>query len=416
MKYLSTRDKTEATNAREAVLEGLAPDGGLFIPTELPEIGFAQNASIVEIAHKIAEIFFGSDIPSNKLLSACESAFNFPTEIVSLTDSRSVLELFHGPTLAFKDYGARFMSRIISLLLEQKNSEVTILVATSGDTGGAVAQGFYEVPGVKVVLLYPKDKVSRLQRQQFTTLGKNISALEINGTFDDCQSMVKSAFLDQELTGLAAANSINIARLIPQSVYYWYSSLRLEGKTVFSIPSGNFGNLTAASYAKKMGAPIHQLIAPTNSNDTVPRFIQSGEYQPKTSVHTVSNAMDVGNPSNFTRMLKLDPNLRQHLVSDSFSDPQTLAELKRVYDEHEYIMCPHTSVASLGLNNYKESVHNEVVVATAHPAKFLDTVEKTLDIKISLPSALKDVADLPSKSVSMEPDFLNLKEYLKNVQ
>jgi len=346
-----------------------------------------------------------------------------------LDDKKYILELFHGPSLAFKDFGARFMAQLMSYFNRGEDKELTILVATSGDTGGAVAAGFYKTPGIRVIILYPSGKVSNLQEKQLTTLGENIFALEIDGTFDDCQYLVKTAFLDAELNQklrLSSANSINIARLIPQSFYYFeaYKQLPKEGDPiVFSIPSGNFGNLTAGLFAKKMGLPVHHFIAATNANDIVPAYLSTGEYHPRPSVPTLSNAMDVGNPSNFARMLDLHPstddcstwnNMQNQITGYAFDDETTAQAMKEIDKKFNYTIDPHGAVGFLALSEYQSKNPNTrgIILETAHPAKFIDDVESILEHPIEIPEKLAVLTDRKKESVLMPISFPALKEWL----
>ncbi|RMG80878.1 MAG: threonine synthase, partial [Bacteroidetes bacterium] len=339
-------------------------------------------------------------------------------------EEKYILELFHGPSLAFKDFGARFMSQLMSYFKGADEKELVILVATSGDTGGAVAAGFYKTPGIKVVILYPSGKVSALQEKQLTTLGENITALEVRGTFDDCQALVKKAFLDPDLNQnirLSSANSINIARLIPQSFYYFeaYKQVQTNGdKIVFSVPSGNFGNLTAGLFAKEMGLPIHHFIAATNANDVVPEYLKSGVFTPRPSVPTISNAMDVGNPSNFARMLDLKCStwniLKEEISGYSFSDDQTREAIKTVYDKYKYIIDPHGAVGYLALEAYqkKNKGTKGIILETAHPSKFIDEVEQVLSQKVDIPERLSSLRTKTKLSVPMDTQFSSFKTWL----
>ena len=354
-------------------------------------------------------------------------AITFDAPLVEIEPNNYVLELFHGPSMAFKDFGARFMASLMGFYLEKSQKKIKILVATSGDTGGAVAQGFHNTPNIDVVILYPSGKVSGIQEQQLTTLGGNVTALEVDGTFDDCQALVKASFLDQELTSkynLASANSINISRLIPQSFYYFnaYAQLQKLGNklpVVFSVPSGNFGNLSAGLIAFKMGLPVHQFIAATNINDVVPRYLQSGNYDPIKSKETISNAMDVGNPSNFIRMRLLAgddlESVSKILKGYAFTDDQTREEMKNVYHQSHYIMCPHTAVAQLGADKFRKDVDKNVttvVLSTAHYAKFLPVMEETLGFTPPIPERLSDLLNKEKVATKMSADFIDFKRYL----
>jgi len=366
---------------------------------------------------------FGDTIPDEDLKEIVYESINFPAPLVKLDNEKYILELFHGPSLAFKDFGARFMARLMSYFDKENDSELVILVATSGDTGGAVAAGFYKTPGIKVIILYPSGKVSHLQEQQLTTLGHNITALEIDGTFDDCQALVKKAFLDKELTTrirLTSANSINIARLIPQSFYYFEAYKQLENpkNVVFCIPSGNFGNLTAGLFASKMGLPIHKFIAATNANNVVPEYLEHGEYKPRASTRTISNAMDVGNPSNFARMEDLFGftwnNMKEEIVGFSYNDKETEEGMKTVYEKYDYIIDPHGAVGYNALDEYqkgKEDIQG-IILETAHPSKFLPDVERVLSKEIEVPERLAKLANKKKEVVNMGISFDEFREYL----
>jgi threonine synthase len=354
-------------------------------------------------------------------------AYDFDAPLIEVGDY-NILELFDGPTLAFKDFGARFMGRLMGYFLRNNDKEVNILVATSGDTGSAVAHGFLNVEGIKVTILYPKGKVSDIQEKQFTTLGANITAIEIDGTFDDCQRMVKEAFLDKELNEkltLSSANSINIARLIPQSFYYFYAYKQFEDKSLplyFSIPSGNFGNLTAGLFAKKMGLPIAKMIAANNSNDVFTLYHETGKYEPKTSVQTISNAMDVGNPSNFARMMDLYGNdlqkVQQDIAAYSYNDDQTAQCIKDVFEDFNYVLCPHTAVGYMAMDQFVDDNDlnpyyiNSVILATAHPVKFGDVVEPLIGEKVEIPERLESIINGKKKSINMSANFDIFKMWL----
>ena len=428
MKLYSTKNPTKFVSLKEAVFKGLPEDNGLYMPENIPQLSadFIKNLkdhSFQSIAFEVAKTLIGESIPEKDLKRIVESAIDFPAPVVRLDDDAHILELFHGPSLAFKDFGARFMAQLMSYFNQGDNKELVILVATSGDTGGAVAAGFYKTLGIKVVILYPSGKVSMLQEKQLTTLGENVTALEIQGTFDDCQALVKKAFLDDELTSkirLSSANSINIARLIPQSFYYFeaYKQLDTKGKpVVFSIPSGNFGNLTAGLFAKKMGLPVHQFIAATNANDVVPQYLASGEYKPVPSVRTLSNAMDVGNPSNFARMLDVYGSTWNNMINDikgySYNDEETKEGVKEVFSKYNYIIDPHGAVGYLALKEYQKT--NDVVgvvLETAHPTKFLDDMESILNQKIPIPERLASLADKKKESILRGIDFESFKDWL----
>jgi threonine synthase len=428
MKLYSTKNPTAFVSLKEAIFKGLPADNGLFMPEFIPQLEASfienlRNHSFQSIAFTVAKNLIGSVIPDKDLKKLVEQSMNFPAPIVSLDDSTHVLELFHGPSLAFKDFGARFMAQLMSYFNKRNKRELVILVATSGDTGGAVAAGFYKTLGIKVVILYPSGKVSMLQEKQLTTLGENITALEVKGTFDDCQALVKKAFLDKELTKkirLSSANSINIARLIPQSFYYFeaYKQVDTMGKpVVFSIPSGNFGNLTAGLFAQKMGLPVSKFIAATNANDVVPQYLASGTYTPTPSVPTLSNAMDVGNPSNFARMLDLYGStwnmMRENIVGYAYNDETTKAAMREVKSKYNYVIDPHGAVGYLALKDYQKK--NDVVgiiLETAHPAKFLDDVENILEQKINIPDRLANLAEKKKVARLSPTDFDDFKSWL----
>ncbi len=446
MQLYSTNDisRSQTVSFQEAVFQSLPADNGLYMPTELPLLDDAffneiEKFTFPEIAFQVATMLLDDEIPALKLRDLIEDAIDFPAPVVALDKEVYVLELFHGPTLAFKDFGARFMARTMSWFLQQSpgEQERTILVATSGDTGSAVAQGFLNVPGINVVLLYPSGKVSEIQEKQLTTVGNNVSALEVSGTFDDCQRMVKEAFLDQELrkeVALSSANSINISRLIPQSFYYFnaYAQLKRDlgfnpdWPLVFSVPSGNFGNLCGGLIAQQMGLPIDHIVASTNVNDVVPEYLETGKFTPRPSVQTISNAMDVGNPSNFARLQafygyvgsddELLDSIQEDISGNRFSDDTTEQAIQEVYENYYgYIMCPHTAVGYLGLKDYLEKQSgraNGVVLATAHPAKFKDTVEEAIGESIPLPETLQAVLNQPKQATSISSDYEALKTYL----
>lgn len=428
MNLYSTKNKATQYSLREAVLQGLPADNGLFMPQVFPKLShqFFQDISsksFAELSFDVAKNLIGNEIPEADLKSIVYDAINFEAPLKQLDEQTFILELFHGPTLAFKDFGARFMSRLVAYYIKNETKKTTILVATSGDTGSAVASGFYDVEGIDVVILYPSGKVSPLQEKQLTTLDKNISALEIKGTFDDCQRLVKQAFLDVDLRNaltLSSANSINIARLIPQSFYYFYAYAQLnENKPVlFSVPSGNFGNLTAGLFAKKMGLPVERFIAATNQNKIVPDYLSNGMFEPKASVPTISNAMDVGNPSNFMRMMDFYPEVKamqKDIAGYAFTDDETKAEMRNISHQYHYITDPHGAVGLLGLKKYlneNKTASKGIVLGTAHPAKFIEVVEDTLSTTISLPNQLADLASKTKNALLMEADFEKLKSYL----
>lgn len=428
MNYYSLNKKAPNTTFKEAVIKGLAPDKGLYFPetiTPLPKSFFDNlyHLSSHEIAFEAIKQFVFPDIPKTELKTIIEDTLNFEFPIVPITDNISSLELFHGPTLAFKDVGARFMSRCLGYFNKGNDKKVTVLVATSGDTGGAVANGFLGVEGVDVVILYPSGKVSDIQEKQLTTLNNNISALEVDGVFDDCQDMVKQAFLDEELTSvmqLTSANSINVARWLPQMFYYFfaYKELSKQHKNiVFSVPSGNFGNICAGMMAQRLGLPIHHFIAANNSNKVVTDYLQTKKYEPKPTVPTISNAMDVGNPSNFIRIQEIFEQsfdkLSSNLTSYSYTDQSTKEALKRLYFDFNYIADPHGAVGFLAAEDYLKTNPDCycIVLETAHPAKFLDVVEETIRENIELPSQLDKVMKKKKKSIKIS-SYQDLKKIL----
>lgn len=432
MKFYSTNNKNLSADLKEVVLKGLASDGGLFMPKVIPVMpeSFFENLhtmTFTEIAFEVSKKLLGDDVPEDVLKKIIDEAFDFPVPLVEIKPGMSALELYHGPTMSFKDFGARFMSRLMSYFLKGSQKELTILVATSGDTGSAVASGFLNVPGINVIILYPSGKVSPLQEKQLTTMGGNIKAVEVNGVFDDCQKMVKAAFVDEEITkkfSLASANSISIARLLPQTFYYFYAYAKLANQKkpiVISVPSGNYGNLTAGLIAKRMGLPIQKFIASTNANNVVPEFLESGIFQARDSVQTISNAMDVGNPSNFARMLELYDHSAEKMAEDiigfSFSDEETKNAIKEVYEKYDYLMDPHGAVAYLGLEKYAEendSIVSGVFLETAHPAKFGEVVEEVLGRKIDIPDQLKKYLDREKESTVISSSFSDFKDFLLN--
>ncbi|WP_179414978.1 threonine synthase [Mucilaginibacter sp. E4BP6] len=432
MELYSTNNTVSRVSFKDAVFNSMPQDKGLYMPVTIPRlddkfINHLDEYSLPEIAFHVAHHLLGDDIPADDLKTIIYDAINFYAPIVALEKDVYVLELFHGPSLAFKDFGARFMSRVMSYFLEEGEKQLDVLVATSGDTGGAVALGFLGVPNTRVTILYPKGKVSDIQELQLTTNGQNIRALEINGTFDDCQALVKQAFTDQELNEkfrLTSANSINIARLIPQTFYYFnaYAQLLKQGKNkvVFSVPSGNFGNIGAGLLAWKMGLPVEQFIAATNANDTVPAFLKSGVYQPKPSVATLSNAMDVGNPSNWVRiadMFKADKNELKTLITGfSYDDEETLTAIKAVDKDYNYVVCPHTAIAWKALKDWKklhaDSEASGIFLATAHPCKFPDVFPDNIAEKIDVPEQVKALEAKEKQSVILSKEFAEFKNYL----
>ncbi|AQW95490.1 threonine synthase [Elizabethkingia anophelis] len=427
MKYYSTRGK-HSVNIQQAVLNGLADDGGLYMPAYIPQLSasFFENIekkTLPEIGFEVAKLFLEDSVPDAVLKQMIDEVLNFDIPVVPVHHNIYSLELFHGPTLAFKDVGARFMARLMSYFAEGKPMKV--IAATSGDTGSAVAAGFYNVPGINVYILYPKGKVSPLQEKQLTTWGGNIKALEIEGTFDDCQALAKRLLADEELQQhqVTSANSINIARLIPQSFYYFWAYAQLKNenkKIVFSVPSGNFGNLTAGLLAYKMGLPVNRFIASTNINNVVPQYLKTGTYEAKASLSTVSNAMDVGNPSNFERMKDLfqeDVTKFREIISGYyFTDEETKATVQKVYKESGYLLDPHGAVAYLGLVQYQKEQQqdfNGVLLETAHPAKFIETVEESILEKIEVPEKLSAFGKKEKVATLFPVDFQLIKAFIK---
>lgn len=430
MMYYSLNKKSPDVSFREALVNGLAPDRGLYFPrqiTPLPSSFFdsIQDLSKTDMALEAIRQFVEPDIPNEALKTIIDDVLQFDFPLVEIEKNIAALELFHGPTMAFKDVGARFMARCLGYFSSGEDNEITVLVATSGDTGGAVAHGFLGVEGVKVVILYPSGKVSEIQEKQLTTMGQNITALEVEGSFDDCQQMVKTAFLDKEIgqkRQLTSANSINVARWLPQQFYYFiaYKQIGQEFENVvFSVPSGNFGNLCAGMVANQLGLPVAHFIAATNINDTVPKYMQSGDYKPKPSSPTISNAMDVGDPSNFIRIRRLYKDnfeaLKDHLSSYSFTDNKTRQAMKELYDSSGYIADPHGAVGYLGLKKYLKDHPDTygIFLETAHPVKFLQVVEETLDLKMPLPKQISEIIKREKKSIGIN-SYEELKEYLLN--
>ena len=429
MKYYSLSNPTIKTSFENAVVNGIAPDRGLYFPEEIPSLSISffeklPQLSIHEMAYTAISPFVGYEIPQVVLENILKNTLDFDFPVVPIKDNMGSLELFHGPTLAFKDVGARFMAQCLGYFNSKNTGQkVTVLVATSGDTGGAVANGFLGVEGIDVVILYPKGKVSKVQEQQLTTLGQNITALEVEGVFDDCQHMVKTAFLDQEITAkrkLTSANSINVARWLPQMLYYFIAYRQLAQRKqplVFSVPSGNFGNICAGMIGQNMGLPINHFIAATNINDAVPAYLETGQYTTVKTAPTISNAMDVGDPSNFVRIQKIYGNdfnqLKDHLSGYRFTDDATREAMREIYHTSSYIADPHGAVGYLGLKDYLEKHPGKygVFLETAHPVKFLDTVEETLERKVPMPERIKSLLDKEKKSIGIK-NYADLKSYL----
>ena len=429
MQFYSLNKQAPKVDFKVATINGQAPDKGLYFPEHIPQvrkklIGEIENYSNEEIAFEIIKPFVGNTIPEEELLRIVKETLNFPIPLVGVTDDIFSLELFHGPTLAFKDIGARFMSRCLGHFVKDNDKKLTVLVATSGDTGGAVANGFYDVDGVDVVILYPSGKVSSVQEKQLTTLGKNIYALEVEGSFDDCQQMVKEAFADAELNKklfLTSANSINVARWLPQQFYYFFAWKQWTAKNdppVMSVPSGNFGNICAGLLAQASGLPVKHFIAACNVNDTVPRFLNTAVYEPHKAVATISNAMDVGDPSNFTRILEIFQEKISHLKRSisgyTITDDETKQIIKDVYHKKKYLLDPHGAVAYAALEKYQQANPGQkgIFLETAHPVKFYDVVEPVINEKIRIPDAINNILGIEKKSRVIPPTFAVLKEVL----
>jgi threonine synthase len=430
VRYRSTSRGATLTSLRGAVLRGLAPDGGLYMPAEIArhspeELEEFRRLPFTEVCFRVVRPFATPDVPEEVLWQVVSEAINFPVNMVSLSPGLHILELFHGPTLAFKDFGARFMARLMGYFVRGETRPLTVLVATSGDTGSAVAHGFLRVPGIRVVILYPSKRISEAQEKQFTTLGENITALEVAGTFDDCQRLVKQAFSDEELnkrTWLTSANSINIGRLLPQMFYHVAAYRQLPVASVpliVSVPSGNFGNLTAGIFAKRIGLPVAMYVASTNANDVVPEYLRTGEFHSRAAQATYSNAMDVGSPNNFPRLLDLCRNrleyVRKEIWGHGATDEETLAAMKMLHEKFGYIADPHTAVGVLGWEAYKRE-HPELaqglVLATAHPAKFADVVMKAIGTAPPLPDRLAAYLQREKLSLPMSSIYDEFKQYL----
>ncbi|MDC3344597.1 threonine synthase [Flavobacteriaceae bacterium] len=425
MRYYSLNNSSPLISFKKAVQNGIAPDRGLYFPEEITPISedFINNISEYsneEIAYEVIKQFIGDEIPATILKEIIKKTISFDFPIVNLNENIGSLELFHGPTMAFKDVGARFMSQCLEYFNQKKTEDITVLVATSGDTGGAVANGFLNAKGVQVVILYPKGKVSEIQEKQLTTLGNNITALEVDGVFDDCQEMVKSAFLDKNISrNLTSANSINVARWLPQMFYFFFAYKQVANQykdVVFSVPSGNFGNICAGLLAQKLGLPIKHFVASTNINDTVPQYLINGNYDPKPSKPTISNAMDVGNPSNFIRIQELFDNnlssLKKSFSSYSFSDDETKIMMKSIHDKFNYISEPHGAIGYLGLKKHGLKTNEfGVFLETAHPVKFLQVVEETLTVNVEIPPQIKQVMSKEKVSILIS-NYQDLKNFL----
>lgn len=431
MRFYSTNSPDTTVSIKQALFHSLPADKGLYMPDSIPNLGseffnrIAQD-SLADIGYQISKALFGNEIADSDLEQLTHQAFPFETPIVHLEAGKtSVLELFHGPSLAFKDVGARYMAGLMSYFSKQGDAEIHILVATSGDTGGAVAMGFHNVPGVRVSILYPSGRVSDLQEKQLTTLGGNIQAFEVDGSFDDCQAIVKQAFLDNELNSqlsLSSANSINIFRLIPQGFYYvsaFGQVAKFNKPVVFSTPSGNFGNLSAGVLVQRMGLPVHHFVAATNLNHVVPNYLSTGSYAPKESVTTISNAMDVGAPSNFVRLKHLYgdsfEHMNLHLSGCFFDDEQTRNGMQAIYNQYGYVSCPHTAIGIIGIQQYQAQSKIDacgIALATAHPSKFKPLVEEILTIEVDVPERLAILANREKLSIKIPAHFEVFKESL----
>jgi threonine synthase len=425
MKFYSTNNKSYQVSFEEAVFKSLPPDNGLFYPTDLPQLdpSWLQNLkafSKVEIGLKVSSQFISDEIPLSRLEQIIEETIDFDIPLINISDQIASLELFHGPTWAFKDVGARFLSRCMAYFIEGSSEETTILVATSGDTGGAVASGFFNIPGIKVKILYPKGKVSKVQRKQLTTWGGNINAYEVAGTFDDCQRLVKQSFLDKDLNkvmNLSSANSINIARLIPQSFYYFYAIQQSESEhNVVCVPSGNYGNLTAGLWAWSMGLPIERFIAASNANSVVPEYLNTGIYKPVPSIQTYANAMDVGAPSNFVRMMELfgddHSKMEKYISGFSLSDDEILTTIRTCRNMNNYVLDPHGAIGYQALVKNLKPNERGIFLETAHPVKFLDVVNKALQEPVNFDEKLLSFFDRKEVYQIVTNDFPSFKEQL----
>ena len=430
MKYYSTNGKAPIATLEKAVVKGLAEDKGLYMPERikaLPQEFFdnIENCSFQEIAYTVADAFFGEDVPAEDLKKIVYDTLAFDCPCVKVTDTIYSLELFHGPTLAFKDVGARFMARLLQYFLKKEGAgQVNVLVATSGDTGSAVANGFLGVDGIHVYVLYPKGKVSPIQECQFTTLGQNITAVEVDGVFDDCQALVKNAFMDADLNQhmkLTSANSINVARFLPQAFYYFYAYAQMKKRgladqLVVCVPSGNFGNICSALFGKKMGLPVKRFIAANNANDIFFKYLQTGKYEPKASVQTIANAMDVGDPSNFARVYELYGKSHEAICADisgaTYKDEQIAETIQKVRTETGYVCDPHGACGYRALKEGLKAGEVGVFLETAHPAKFKDTVDRILNDNIEIPAKLQAFMKGTKQSVPMTKDFADFKQFL----
>lgn len=432
MKYYSTNKRASDATLEEAVVKGLAADKGLYMPYQikpLPQSFYdeIEHLSFQEIAYRVADAFFGEDVPADTLKQIVYDTLSFDVPAVKVKENIYSLELFHGPTLAFKDVGGRFMARLLGYFIRKEGKkQVNVLVATSGDTGSAVANGFLGVEGIHVYVLYPKGKVSEIQEKQFTTLGRNITAIEVDGTFDDCQALVKNAFMDEELNAhmqLTSANSINVARFLPQAFYYFYAYAQMKRRNladnlVVCVPSGNFGNITAGLFGKRMGLPVKRFIAANNRNDIFYQYLKTGQYNPRPSIATIANAMDVGDPSNFARVLDLYGGSHDAIAAEisgaTYTDEQIRETVRQVYDETGYLLDPHGACGYRALVEGLAPDEVGVFLETAHPAKFLQTVEGIIGRKVEIPEKLQAFMRGTKQSIPMSKDFASFKEYLMN--
>ncbi len=431
MIYYSTNRQAPEATLEEAVVKGLAADKGLFMPRSIKPLpqefyDHIEELSFQEIAYRVADAFFGEDIPADTLKDIVYDTLSFDVPLVPVSERIASLELFHGPTLAFKDVGARFMARLLGYFIRREGKkQVNVLVATSGDTGSAVANGFLGVEGIHVYVLFPKGKVSEIQEKQFTTLGRNITALEVDGTFDDCQALVKSAFMDAELNAhlsLTSANSINVARFLPQAFYYFYAYAQWKrthaatDRLVICVPSGNFGNITAGLFGKRMGLPVHRFIAANNRNDIFYQYLQTGVYSPRPSVATIANAMDVGDPSNFARVLDLYGGSHEAICADisgaTYSNEQIADTIRQVWHDHRYLLDPHGACGYRALAEGLQADETGLFLETAHPAKFKDTVEGILGEAVEIPAKLQAFMQGEKQSIPMSRHFADFKNYL----
>jgi threonine synthase len=430
MKYYSTNQKAPLASLEEAVVKGLASDRGLYMPQQIKQLSASfyeeiDKLSFQEISYRVADAFFGEDVPAETLKQIVYDTLCFDTPLVSVSENIYSLELFHGPTLAFKDVGARFMARLLSYFIKKEGKkQVNVLVATSGDTGSAVANGFLGVEGIHVFVLYPKGKVSEIQEKQFTTLGQNITAIEVDGNFDDCQALVKSAFMDSQLNEhltLTSANSINVARFLPQAFYYFYGYAQLQklgknNKVVACVPSGNFGNITAALFGKRMGLPISRFIAANNRNDIFYQYLKTGEYNPRPSIPTLANAMDVGDPSNFARVIDLYHHSHSEIVADisgaTYTDDDIRQTVKDTWQRHHYLLDPHGACGYRALSEGLKAGETGFFIETAHPAKFLQTIEPIIGEKVEIPHRLQAFMAGTKQSVLLSSSFEDFKLYL----